>query len=149
MSPGPKRLSKRKGSFCQFGALICPCILGRDLDMCMFHVPDAFGSHQSNISHVAVFTTEPTSFSRPTCPLCSFLVLWALIFLQHTKMRTLRTSALKAGIDSEALSPGSKSPKWCDCHPLPFCQRYAWEVVFYAFSTGSWKGLSTHLLFDC
>lgn len=89
------------------------------------------------------------SFPLPTCPLCSFLALWALVFLQHTKTRTLRTSARKAGVDSEALSPGGKSPKWCDCHPLPFWQRYAWEVVFYAFSVGSWKALSAHSLFDC
>lgn len=83
-------------------------------------------SHQSNdIYHLAVITSKPTSSPFPACPLCSFLALWALIFLLQRKMRALRTSALKAGIDSEDMLPGSKIPKWCCYRPLSFCQSYA------------------------
>lgn len=81
---------------------------------------------QSNdINRSAEITSKLTSSPFPACPLCSFLALWALIFLLQRKMRALRTSALKAGIDSEDTLPGSKIPKWCCYRPLSFCQSCA------------------------
>src|SRR3712207_7427188 len=47
-------------------------------------------------SHVFHIHLQAHVFLTPNLPLCSFLALWALTFLQHRIMRTLRTCSSRS-----------------------------------------------------
>lgn len=127
-----------------------PCVLKRDQDTWMLHLPNAFGSQEfHDVNHSATFTSKHTSSSLPSCLLCSFLILWTLILLQHRIMRTLKTFSSESWDGFRRSVTRQQFSEWCACCPLPFGQGHARALAFYAFSTGGRWRLGTYVLFDC